>query len=138
MSKSANPLGELELQVMELLWKEGEMTVRQLWSKQEFGQRAYTTMMTTMDRLYRKGLLRRKTEKNAYCYWPTQDRASYWQSVSQELMLELMKIGGAPTLTAFVDAARDQDEENLTRLETMIRQRQKERKKQDTASEESM
>lgn len=102
------------------------MTVRELWDKDVFGSRAYTTIMTTTDRLFRKGLLCRESKKKAYQYWPSQDRDSYWKAVSQELMSELMELGGAPILTAFVEAASDQDQENLDRLEAMIQQRRKE------------
>ena len=127
MSKKSNPLGDLELQVMEILWKDGGMTVRELWSKEAFGERAYTTMMTTMDRLYRKGLLCRKSEKKAYLYWPSQKREEYWRTVSQEIMQNLMRLGGASTLTAFVDAATVDDEENLELLEALIQKRKRER-----------
>lgn len=113
--------------VMEVFWEKGEMTVRALCAQGTLCQRAYTTIMTTANRLYNKGLLCRKSEKGAYTYWPSLDRASYWQSVSQAVMAELMQLGGAPTLTAFVDAAAEQDKENLLRLEEMILKRKQER-----------
>ncbi|HAA55861.1 MAG TPA: CopY family transcriptional regulator [Myxococcales bacterium] len=123
MKPAKHPLGELELQVMELMWREGALTVRELWSKEEFGERAYTTMMTTMNRLHTKGLLCREKEKSAYRYWPSQERGDYWEEVTRDMMTSLVQLGGAPALTAFVDVVSQQDEEHLDRLEALVEQR---------------
>ena len=122
-----NSLGPLELQVMECFWKEGELTVRQLWSKNDFQSRAYTTMMTTMNRLHCKGLLSRRSEKNAYVYWAAQSREQYWKELSQTVISELMELGGTPILTGFVEAALEKDMENLDHLEALILEKQKKR-----------
>src|ERR1035438_3674818 len=55
-------VGHLEIAVMEILWKQGESNVHQVAQSLE-RPLAYTTVMTTLDRLYKKGLLeRRKSE----------------------------------------------------------------------------
>ena len=56
------PLGPLEVAVMEILWQRGESAVRDVVDRLE-RPLAYTTVMTTLDRLYKKALLdRRKYE----------------------------------------------------------------------------
>lgn len=116
---------------MEVLWDWGEGTVREVWHKLGEDNRAYTTVMTAMDRLFRKGLLVRAFSEdgsgNAYQYKPVHSRAMYWQGMAQETMRELMEIGGDVTLSAFVEVATDIDEQNLERLEALVRQRRKER-----------
>ena len=58
-------LGHLEMRVLEILWERGESNVHQVVEKLE-RPLAYTTVMTTLDRLYKKGWLeRRKSERAA-------------------------------------------------------------------------
>src|SRR5438128_8928980 len=49
-------LGPLEITVMEILWQRGESNVRDVAEKLD-RPLAYTTVMTTLDRLFKKGLL---------------------------------------------------------------------------------
>jgi len=62
-------LGPLEAQVMQILWKCGQGSVREV--KQRLpGQSAYTTVMTTLVRLYSKGLLQRREHGRGFIYSP--------------------------------------------------------------------
>jgi predicted transcriptional regulator len=62
-------LGPLETKVLELLWHQGgAATVRHVLHA--FPELAYTTLMTTLDRLYRKGLLVRQRRGRAFTYEP--------------------------------------------------------------------
>ena len=57
-------LGELEQVVMEAVWAHPPSTVREIADRMRGdADRAYTTVMTTLDRLHRKGLLRREIPK---------------------------------------------------------------------------
>jgi predicted transcriptional regulator len=62
-------LGPFEQQVLRELWARGSATVRELLADGKIYQ-AYTTVMTTMDRLYKKGLLDRVAEGRAFRYTP--------------------------------------------------------------------
>ena len=62
-------LGPLEITVMELLWEEGESSVHDVVPKLA-RPLAYTTVMTTLDRLYKKGLLDRRKSERAFVYSP--------------------------------------------------------------------
>lgn len=62
------PLGELEVGVMQVLWAaDGPLDVNGVVAALG-GSRAYTTVMTTLDRLYRKGYLFRAKEGRAFVY----------------------------------------------------------------------
>ena len=68
-------LGDLEAEIMELIWSrpgsEGT-TVRDVFEVlYERRRLAYTTVMSTMTRLAKKGLLRAKKSDQAYIYYPT-------------------------------------------------------------------
>jgi predicted transcriptional regulator len=66
------PLGPLEYAVMSALWSESPATVRDLQPR--FPTAAYTTLMTTLDRLYKKGLLTREPRGQANAYRPAMSR----------------------------------------------------------------
>lgn len=111
----------LEREVMEVLWEVEKATVRQVMNRLDSAKsRAYTTIMTTVDRLFQKNLLTREREGNAYVYSPKQDRDTYWKEIAQETMSNLLNVSGDVALTAFVDAASQEDEKNLERLEQLI------------------
>ena len=118
-SKAARVLGELETRLMELLWAESPLSVRAVCDRGGGGL-AYTTIMTTLDRLHKKRLLRRRKDGNAFLYEPAMDRAEYQRRVVEAALTPLMEHGAAPVLAAFVEVAADLDEANLARLERLI------------------
>lgn len=100
------PLGELELRVMEALWDQPPSTVREVADRMRADtDRAYTTVMTTLDRLFRKGLLDRTKDGIAWRYLPRLDRAGYERTVADALVADLLSGHGDTALVAFVDAA---------------------------------
>jgi len=73
-------LHELEAEVMEELWSQGEGTVRTVMDALNKGtgkKRAYTTYMTIMARLHKKGVLDRRREGKTDFYAPTLERAEF-------------------------------------------------------------
>ena len=88
-------------------------------------QPAYTTVMTTLDRLYKKGLLRREKAGSAFIYQESCTQAEYQQGVVGATVAALFATSVDPVLAAFVDAAANVDEKNLARLEKLIAQRRR-------------
>jgi predicted transcriptional regulator len=84
--------GDLESVIMPMVWDhDGPVTVRELF--EELRQErviAYTTVMSTMDNLYRKGWLARDKDGKAYRYTATASREEY----SARLMREALADGG--------------------------------------------
>jgi len=69
--RSLLDLAPLELDCMNTLWPMGEATVREIRDRlAERRARAYTTIMTIMDRLARKGVVERRKTGRAYVYRP--------------------------------------------------------------------
>jgi BlaI family penicillinase repressor len=75
MAKTQENLGELELEVMKILWDRGRSSVLQV-SQHLSKQKGYarTTILTILQRLHKKGFLKRKKEDGVYRYEPTQKR----------------------------------------------------------------
>ena len=62
-------MGPLEREAMQILWSAGELSVRQVMQKLP-AKRAYTTIMTTVARLYTKGFLKRRAQGRKFLYSP--------------------------------------------------------------------
>src|ERR1039458_6513544 len=70
LRRSPNPrLGPLEQQLLSALWIRGSATVREILDAGDI-KLAYTTVMTTLDRLFKKQLLNRTAEGRAFRYSP--------------------------------------------------------------------
>lgn len=84
--------GDLEATVMEQVWERGDgATVREIFEAlAEARQIAYTTVLSTLDNLHRKGWVRREREGKAYRYWPTMTR----EERSANLMRAAFSAGG--------------------------------------------
>src|SRR6185436_9923861 len=78
-------LGKLEREVMEFVWSRGEVSVRDFY-EQDSNQLAYTTVMTTLDRLFKKGLLDRRKDGKAFFYVARQTRTEFRQSFMRRLL----------------------------------------------------
>lgn len=121
-------LGSLEARVMEVLWTTGALAVREVCAKLKGKPPlAYTTVMTTLDRLFKKGLLERKKEGTAFIYEAALNRDEYRRRVVESTMSGLMgrSNDANPVLAAFVDAAAEVGEENLRLLEELIAERRR-------------
>ncbi|MFI7676326.1 BlaI/MecI/CopY family transcriptional regulator [Actinophytocola sp. NPDC049390] len=104
--------GDLEAVVIDRLWsREGKTTVREVFDELRTERDiAYTTVMSTMDNLHRKGWLDRERQGKAYLYWPTLTREEY----SARLMRDAMTSGGNSDLVLTHFLAQMTDEESAT------------------------
>ncbi|MBW4052612.1 MAG: BlaI/MecI/CopY family transcriptional regulator [Proteobacteria bacterium] len=115
-------LGPLELKVLEVLWRRSRAsTVRQV--QPSFPQLAYTTLMTTLDRLYRKGVLRRLRLGRAFGYVPRCSRDQLFGRMVSSRVTELLASCGDSTvlLSTLVEAVGHADAELLDELEALVR-----------------
>ncbi len=111
---------------MAVLWRDGALAVREVASKLG-GRLAYTTVMTTLDRLFKKRLLARDKVGTAFVYRPAQSRDEYHRGIAEHAMAALLARSSEPVLVGFLDAAAV-DDDNLDRLAELIARRRKARK----------
>jgi predicted transcriptional regulator len=80
--------GELEAVIMDRLWEWGRpVLVREMVDALHDDRAlAYTTVMTVMDNLYRKGWLRRERDGRAWRYEPTRSRSSYTAALMSDAL----------------------------------------------------
>lgn len=121
-------LGDLEADVMEVLWRRGEASIREVW--EELRRRrsiTFNSVMTVMNRLVEKRLLRRADGRGRYRYAPRMDRAALLARVSRDVAEALVEEFGEVAVAQFVAVLRDADPEKLKALERLIRERRKAR-----------
>ncbi len=125
---SHQALGPLEIAVMEILWEHGEGNVHDVIHKLD-RPLAYTTVMTTLDRLYKKGLLDRHKSERAFLYSTRLTRAEWEQKRAGDFMAGFLngpQAAGEMLISCLVDAVGRKDETLLDELEKKIRQKRKE------------
>jgi len=118
-------LGELESRIMQLLWRREEpATVRQVHDELARDRDvAYTTVMTVMERLWRKGHLTRTARGRAFAYAPVMSEAEYTAKLMHDLLVGTRDRGSA--LAHFVRGMRRSDEAELLRLAEEARRRRR-------------
>ena len=117
--------GPLEVQVLEAIWRlRRPTTVRDLQSS--FPRLAYTTLMTTVDRLHTKGVLQRTKIGRAYAYQPRFDRQEMEMRLATRGIEELLGAARGrralePLLSCFVDVVSERDRLLLDDLERLLK-----------------
>lgn len=121
-------LGPLEWRVLEALWaRDAPAAVRDLTSA--FPDTAYTTLMTTLERLHRKGALSREKLGRAFVYRPRFTRAEFESARAADAFRHALERGDgslAPLVSCLIDAVGDRDLELLDELEALVAARRAE------------
>ena len=109
---------------MECLWQAPRSSVKEIW--ETLSQKrplAYTTVMTTMDRLYQKGLLQRVKSGKAFLYAPRFSRREFEEILTAEVLRGLASDTRESLISAFLDLLSEIDPKSLDRLGEMVQRR---------------
>jgi predicted transcriptional regulator len=112
---------------MEHFWaNRGPATVRDVRAKVGSGL-AYTTLMTTLDRLHKKGFLDRRREGRTFVYTTRQSRGEFHGGVLRRLLDGALGTGAsaAPVLSSLVDTVGEVDRALLDELGELVRRKQR-------------
>lgn len=116
-------LGRLETEVMRVLWTARELAVRDVQARLERTV-AYTTVMTTLDRLFKKGFVTRRLEGRAFLYRAAVAQHEIEATLTTGLVEELLASeAAAPLLSNLVDVVGDRDNRLLDELERLVREK---------------
>ena len=121
-------LGPLEQDVMDVVWRLGDATVRDVHDKLAAERKiAYTTVMTTMPRLATKGLLRRDTAGLAHRYRPAVSQDTYLRSALGRVLSWALERYPEPATSYLAEVVDDVDGLTLDQLRaSVLRQRETE------------
>jgi BlaI family penicillinase repressor len=117
--------GRLERAVMDTVWRGGDFSVRDVQTAL-VRRVAYTTVMTTLDRLYKKGLVLRRREGRAFMYSAAVKRHELETTMTRGLLTGLLSEtpnAARPFLSNLVDAVGDSDDRLLDELERLVREK---------------
>ena len=121
-------LGKLERQVLDEAWRRGELSVRDVYVT--FGEKiAYTTLMTTLDRLHKKRLLDRRKNGRAFLYVPAMSREEFEHGIREDVIDGLLGSGAEgvePVLACIVDTVSERDRELLDELDRLVQEKKRE------------
>lgn len=122
-------LGPLERQVLEAVWARGNATVRELIADGKMWQ-TYPTIMTTMDRLFKKGFLGRVLEGRAFRYSALYSLDELERVAAERSVRQLLSSPNARLhLSYLVETAGTQDERLLDKLQELVERQRAELKK---------
>ena len=98
------------------------------------GRLAYTTLMTTLDRLHKKGLLDRRKEGRAFFYSPRYSPDEFERGLARDVINALLGRGSdgvEPILACIIDTVSDRDRALLDELERLIQEKRREVERKD-------
>jgi len=117
-------LGPLEQDVMDVAWRIGDATVRDVHAELSMSRDiAYTTVMTTMARLARKGMLQRDTADLAHRYRPALSREQYGRGAVGDVLAWLLERYPEPAVAYLTDVVEELDDLTLDQLREAVARR---------------
>ncbi len=110
-------LGELEAVIMQIIWRRGEVTVREVWTElQPTRPLAYTTVMTVMSRLVPKGVLTVRKQGKAYYYRATVQPDEFMAQRAHAAVRDVLGNFGDLAITQFLREIDAVDPQRLAAL----------------------
>jgi predicted transcriptional regulator len=119
--KEKSSLGPLETDIMNVLWKRGTATVRDVLEDLSARALAYTTVMTVMNRLTVAGWLRRYSSEGAYTYHPASSREQLLSKATKQTVDDLVRQYGDIALVQFLERIDQVPPEKLQELRRFLR-----------------
>jgi BlaI family transcriptional regulator, penicillinase repressor len=123
MRPATRTLTPQELEIMKVVWDNGPSTVRDVYERLRARRRiAYTTVMTMMNVLEKKGHLRKRAEGRSFRYQPSRPRAQVVRAMVREFLDRVFGGSAQPLLVQLLEDRRLSDDD-LRELSRRIRSR---------------
>jgi BlaI family penicillinase repressor len=114
-----------QLEIMNVVWRLGEATVRDVYEDVRTRRPiAYTTVMTTMKTMQARGHLKKRTEGRAFVYSASQPKNRMLRSIVEDFIDRVFNGSAEPLLVHLVEQKR-LSEKDLTKIRKMIREKEK-------------
>ena len=135
---ASQQLGPLEQRLLEALWARRSATVREL-VEDGYQNLAYTTVMTTLDRLFKKGILTRLEEGRAFRYAPRFSREEMHREAAGYAFRQLLDASPASALplSFLVEILGERDAQLLDDLRELVESKRRELGQKDPGQKET-
>mgnify|MGYP000161827831 CR=1 FL=1 len=119
---SKKVLGDLESQIMEVLWKSKDITIADVQKnlEKQGNTLSFNTVMTVMHRLVDKEIIKRTKQGRGSIYNPTLTKEDFYKNISSDLIKTIFGDDSLMSLTHFADVSDSLDKESLKRLKKFI------------------
>ncbi|HLK68830.1 MAG TPA: BlaI/MecI/CopY family transcriptional regulator [Bryobacteraceae bacterium] len=115
----------LELEILKVIWKRGHATVREVYGDLlEQRKIAYTTVLTMMGVLERKGHVKKEPGERAYVYTPSKPQTQVVESMVEEFVNRVFNGSAQPLLLHLMEDRHIRPEE-LDEIEKLVQERRK-------------
>lgn len=126
---SLDNLGELQRAVMDVVWQRGEASVHDVRDRLSRPKElAYTTILTTLQKLEKAGWLTHRSEGKSYVYLPTRSRQQAGAGSVRRFLKQVFE-GDAVAMFQHLIREGDLSEQDLREVRKMIEERRKEMRK---------
>lgn len=120
-------LGSLEKDIMEVLWERQTASGKEVFeSIKQSKDVALTTVLTVLDRLTKKELVKKVRENTLFVYKPMMQKGKFLEQVSAETFKRVMSISSLDAVASFVDVVADSNPEELERLMLLVEKKKME------------
>lgn len=114
-------LGTLEKDIMEVLWKRGESSVKDILDTFPVDRHiSYSAVITVTNRMTKKGLLKKRKVGKAYFYTPVYDREQFFEIVSKKVVEGISGFSLQTAMVHFVDYMSQMDPEKIEYFSKLI------------------
>lgn len=120
-------LGDTELAIMQLLWRNGKVDAKQALASLNCRSITLSTVQSTLERLCRKSMVERSKQGRAYVYRAAVSRQTLISRLIGDIARQVSADQFEPVLSGFVDLLTQSDPASLDRLQQMIERKRLER-----------
>jgi len=115
---------ELERPLMEILWTKGAMKGKDLYEQiRRKRDIAYTTALTVLDRLSKKGLIKKDRKSGTILFTPAISRQAYESAVTESFVQKAFDVSPDLAVSAFADMFSKMSKEDLGKLEKLFEEK---------------
>jgi len=120
-----SPLSEeLERPLMDILWTKGSMKGRDLYEEIRLRRDiAYTTALTVLDRLSKKGFVKKDRQSGTILFTPAISRQAYESAVTERLVQKAFEVSPDLAVSAFADMFSKMPKGNFEKLEKLLEEK---------------
>jgi len=120
---------ELELPLMEILWTNGPRKGRELYDLIRLEKNiAYTTALTVLDRLSKKGFIKKDGQSGVILFSPRVSREAYTGAITGSLVQKAFSMSPDMAISAFADHFSKMTESDRDKLEELLLEKRNERR----------
>ncbi|MGQ9618936.1 MAG: BlaI/MecI/CopY family transcriptional regulator [Candidatus Aminicenantia bacterium] len=122
--------GELESEIMEILWEKGEAKGKEI-NQQLKRNIAYTTVLTVLERLRKKGFVEKRKEGRTFIFSPQIKKENFEAFLTKQLIKSAINISPELAISTFADIFSEMDIKEVKKISDLIEEKLNVRNKKD-------